>query len=42
MSYANVGKTGLLAAVVAEDKAVADNELDMTDVKIVATKDTFR
>ncbi|QNH61310.1 M16 family metallopeptidase [Hymenobacter sediminicola] len=42
MSYANVVKAGLPADVVAEDKAVADYKLNVTDVKIVDTKDTFK
>jgi zinc protease len=42
MSYANVVKAGLPAAVVAEDQAVATYKLNVTDVKIVDTKNTFK
>ncbi|WP_045689014.1 hypothetical protein [Hymenobacter sp. AT01-02] len=42
MSYANVVKAGLPQEVVAEDAQVATYKLNVTDVKVVDTKDTFR
>ncbi|MCC2548128.1 insulinase family protein [Hymenobacter sp. BT175] len=42
MSYAKVVSEGLPKAVVAEDAEVANYKLNVTDVKIVDTKDTFK
>jgi zinc protease len=42
MSYANVVKAGLPQAVVAEDAEVANYKLNVTEVKVIDTNDTFR
>lgn len=42
MSYANVVKAGLPKEVVAEDAEVASYKLNVTEVKVINTNDTFR
>ncbi|OKL39840.1 M16 family metallopeptidase [Pontibacter flavimaris] len=42
MSYSNLVKEGLPQEVLAEDDAIATYKLNVTDVKIVDSKDTFR
>ncbi|GAA3956349.1 hypothetical protein GCM10022406_42030 [Hymenobacter algoricola] len=42
LSYARVVSKGLPKAVVAEDAQVAAYQLNVTEVKIVDTKDTFK
>lgn len=42
MSYSKAVREGLPAAVLAEDEQVAAYKLNITDVKVVDTKDTFR
>ena len=42
MSYSNAVKAGLPAAVLAEDDAVASYRLNVKEVKIIDSKDTFK
>lgn len=42
MSYANLVREGLPQEVLAEDDVIANYKLNVTDVKIVDSKDTFR
>ena len=42
MSYSNLVKEGLPQEVLAEDDAIAKYKLNVTEVKIVDSKDTFK
>ena len=42
MSYSNLVKEGLPKAVITEDEAIANFKLNVKEVKIVDSKETFR